>query len=258
MLAYLAAGAGLGHLTRALAICLRLRRDAGIDVRIVTDSPFAKGLAGLARFPFVETSDAAAWVRELKPRVVVTDTFPLVSGSTCIHLARRLRRPFTMPHEACSLIVELEPLAEDHRAALQEIGCFRVTLNGPVILDPGLIPSRTLPQELDRDGLTLVVHSGAEDEVRQLVALAGDGATVISPWFGSEHFPASVLYSRARRIVTGAGYNCMAELLAHRHKHTAVAFERNYDDQAARLREFFADPGADGTSQAVAAILAVA
>lgn len=247
-LAYLAPGAGLGHLTRALAICLRLRRDAGIDAQIVTDSPFAQGLAVLARFPFVETADVGAWVRIQKPRTVVTDTFSVACDAPVrIHLARRLRHPLSL--EKADLVVELEPL-------WLTVPCPKVTLDGPVILDPALLPPRKLPRELDRDGLALVVHSGPEDEVRQLAAL-DPSATVISPWFGLEHYPASVLYPRARRILTGAGYNSMAELLAHRGKHTAIAFERHHDDQAGRLRDYFTDPRANGTQQCVEAILSM-
>lgn len=252
--AYLAPGSGLGHVTRALAICLRLRRDFGVEMPIVTDSPFAKGLAGLARFPFVEVDDVAGWVRVEKPRAVVTDTFPLACDALQIHLARRLKRPSAVP--AAELIVELEPLSGDHREALSTVRCPRVALDGPVVLDPSLLPARSLPRELDRDGLSLVVHSGPAEEVRQLVALE-PAALVLSPWCGLEHFPASVLYSKARRILTGAGYNSMAELLAHRGKHTAIAFERHYDDQAARLREFYSDPQADGTQRAVEAILSL-
>jgi hypothetical protein len=104
--------------------------------------------------------------------------------------------------------------------------------------------------------LTLVVHSGAEGEVEELVGLAGPGCVVISPWSGAEYYPATNLYARAGRVITGAGYNSMADLLGWREKHVAVAFERKYDDQAARVRGFFREPG-DGTWQAVGAVLGV-
>jgi hypothetical protein len=48
----------------------------------------------------------------------------------------------------------------------------------------------------------------------------------------------------------------MADLLGWREKHTAVAFERKYDDQAARVRSFFTE-ARDGTGQAVRAVLGV-
>ena len=52
IVAYFAPGGGLGHLNRALAVCLRLR-DAKVDARIVTNSPFAEGLAALAHCPII-------------------------------------------------------------------------------------------------------------------------------------------------------------------------------------------------------------
>jgi hypothetical protein len=102
-----------------------------------------------------------------------------------------------------------------------------------------------------------VVHSGEEEEeVAALVKLAGPECVVISPWSGVQYYPATNLYARAGRVITGAGYNSMADLLPWRGKHTAVPFVRTYDDQFARVREFFREP-ADGTGQAVAAILSV-
>ena len=88
-------------------------------------------------------------------------------------------------------------------------------------------------------GLTLIVHSGPAEEVVALVALAQPPYIVISPWPKVEYYPAVNLYSRARRIITGAGYNSMADLLAHRARHTAVPFPRRYDDQHARVKYFF-------------------
>ena len=57
-------------------------------------------------------------------------------------------------------------------------------------------------------------------------------------------------------MITGAGYNSMADLLGWREKHVAVPFGRKYDDQAARVRSFFSEPR-DGTGQAVGAVLGV-
>lgn len=52
-------------------------------------------------------------------------------------------------------------------------------------------------------------------------------------WF--EYFPAAGLFAKASRVVTGAGYNIMAEMRRFEEKHLAVAFERKYDDQKGRL-----------------------
>lgn len=265
VVAYFAPGGGLGHLNRALAVCLRLR-DEGVDARIVTNSPFAAGLAGLARCPIVrlpgEAWAAAAqeYVEAARPAAVVTDTFPYGlrdewrgagPGTPLVHVARRLMTPFAIVRADFAAIIQAEPLAAGHAAALGE----RVVLPGPIRLAPGRVAT-PLPAELDRDGLTLVVHSGPEEELRALVELTGGECTVIAPWTQLEYYPATNLYARARRVITGAGYNSMADLLGMREKHTAVPFARRYDDQHARVREFFA-ADADGTAAAAAAIRSV-
>jgi hypothetical protein len=262
--AYFAPGGGLGHLNRGLAICLGLR-EHGVDARIVTNSPFAAGLAGLARCPLVELTGvdwagaARAFVREVKPGALITDTFPYglrdewrgaAPPAPLLHIARRLRTPVPLHRPDFAQIVAVEPLAPEHSLAL---GAY-VALDGPVRLAPGRI-APPLPKALDRNGLTLVVHSGPEDEVRQLIALAEEPFAVISPWSGLDFYPAVNLYGRARRVITGAGYNSMADGLWWPGKHTAVPFPRRYDDQQARLRGFFREP-LDGTAQAVDALLA--
>ena len=260
---YFAPGGGLGHLNRALAVCLRLH-DEGVDARIVTNSPFAEGLAAVARCPMVRLEGsrweetARAYVAETQPRAVITDTFPYGlreewrgarPGAPLIHIARRLLTPFPVSAEDFSLILQAEPLSEGHRTALGA----SIALPGPILLPPGRIAT-PIPAALDRDDLTLIVHSGPAEEVAALIELATPPYIVLSPWSKVEYYPATNLYGRARRIITGAGYNSMADLLIHRARHTAVAFPRRYDDQHARVEHFFREP-ADGTAQAVAAIL---
>jgi hypothetical protein len=265
IVAYFAPGGGLGHLNRALAVCLRLR-DAGVDARIVTNSPFAEGLAGLARCPIVGLAggswkeDSRAFVAENRSRAVITDTFPyglreewrgVGLGVPLIHVARRLLTPFAISPGDFALILRAEPLPAEHGLALGG----GISLAGPILLPPGRVAT-PVPLALDRNDLTLVVHSGPEEEVAALIALAEPPYVVISPWSKVEYYPATNLYGRARRVITGAGYNSMADLLAYRDRHTAVPFPRRYDDQQARVREFFREPS-DGTPQAVEAILSV-
>jgi hypothetical protein len=263
LIACFAPGAGLGHMNRAMALCLRLR-DEGADARIVTDSPFAEGLAAMARVPVVKLAratwadDARAWAEAMRPRLIITDTFPYgirdewrgaPPAASLVHVARRLREPFPMDPRDFALIVRAEPLSEAHGAALGG----GLELPGPIRLAPGRIATR-VPRELDRDGLTLVVHSGPPEEVDALVALAESPFALIAPAGGIDYYPATNLYARARRVITGAGYNSMADLLPWRGKHTALPFPRRYDDQAARLAAFFRDD-ADGSPAAAAAIL---
>ena len=196
----------------------------------------------------------------MRPRAVITDTFPYGLREEwrgapplmpLIHVARRLLTPFAISPGDFALILRAEPLSPEHGLALGA----GVSLTGPILLPPGRLAT-PIPFALDRDDLTLVVHSGPEEEVAALEALAEPPYVVISPWSEVEYYPATNLYARARRIITGAGYNSMADLLAFRERHTAIPFPRRYDDQHARVREFFREPS-DGTPQAVEAILSV-
>lgn len=253
-LAYFAPGSGLGHLNRALAVCLRLRKS-GVDAQIITNSPFAEGIASIARCPIVRFSGdaqlaAGQFIEETRPDAVVMDTFPLRSPAPAIHIARRLKAPVPLPQYG--LVIEAEPLSPEHRAILP---ADRAVLRGPIVLPPSFLAR---PRRAPGIAPTLVVHSGTQDEIDTLIAHAPGRYTVISPWPGAaEYYPASQLYERASHIITGAGYNSMAELLGMRDRHTAVAFERRHDDQHARLREFFLWEASryDGADEAVRAIL---
>lgn len=265
---YFAPGAGLGHLNRAVAVCLRLREEHGADARIVTNSPFAAGVACLARMPIVRIANAE-WARhardyaeEARPDAIVTDTFPYGfrnewrNGSApapLVHVARRLLVPFAVDPGRFAAILKAEPLSADHEDAL---GPSAIALDGPIRLHPGQF-AVTVPKPLDHDGLTLVVHSGSADELRVLAAQAGGPYTIVSPAAGIEYYPAVNLYSRAKRVITAAGYNSMAELLELRDRHTAIAFPRRFDDQSGRLSGFFRLPsdGTAGTARLVAGLL---
>jgi hypothetical protein len=114
----------------------------------------------------------------------------------------------------------------------------------------------------------LVVHSGPPEEVEQLVHLAredmlpgDDGQIVAVVPQGTAHpevssyrfFPASLLHPHVHRLVTGAGYNCIAEACLCREKHLCHAFSRRYDEQNERLRELFLNPAPSTENGAPAA-----
>jgi hypothetical protein len=230
---YYAPGAGLGHLTRALALCLPLR-DRGVDARIATNSPFAQGLAALARCPVLHGDG----LPDVRARLLITDTFPLPRPS--LHIARRTRQPFDL--SSAVAVIEAEPLGLPGA----------VKLPGPICLDASRFP----PCPFDVSGQTLIVHSGPEPELERLIALASPPYRVLSPWREPQYYPAERLYPDARHVITGAGYNAMAGMLWHRDKHTAIPFDRRHDDQRARLQSFFTAP-VDGTPAAVQAIMDV-
>jgi hypothetical protein len=276
-----APGAGLGHLVRSCAVALRLA-ERGLAARIVTNSPYAEGLARLTGCAIDRLPDrpwreqAPAYAAHLRPRLIVLDCFPLgVRGewkdvgpppAGFVYLARRIQFAkylsalnLTWDPRASTLerVILAEPLAPDHAALLDPDRTF--TLPGRIRL-PESVAGPPVPPELSgllaTGRLWLIVHSGPERETRSLIARAraemerlGPGElAVISArpihepgvfWF--EYFPAARLFPRAFRVVSGAGYNLMAEMAPFPDRHLAVPFARKYDDQASRL---FEGPGA--------------
>jgi predicted glycosyltransferase len=111
-----------------------------------------------------------------------------------------------------------------------------------------------------------VVHSGPIEELRQLIAIAregmapGDDLAAITPWVAHEtgcpcfeYYPAANIVECAARVISGAGYNIIADMMYRRGRHIAIPFPRRYDDQHGRLSSLLESPR-DGTSEAAEAI----
>jgi hypothetical protein len=288
---FAAPGAGLGHLSRAYALALRLA-ERGIAARIVSNSPYARGLSNLAGLE-LDYIPAARWrddlpgyAARLRPRLVVLDSFPWglkgewvrprLANTRFVYLARRLQIErychdlgIAWGQNAARLkrVIIIEPLAEDHERLLLESGAEIRRLPGRVRLPANAVSPpvpEALREMLERGRCRLVVHSGSEEELKGLIGRAqeemakegGGELAVISPrplpveggkWF--EYFPASRLFGEAHRIVSGAGYNLMAEAGPFAAKHLAVPLPRKYDDQPGRLAGPPAGPE-DGGPQA--------
>lgn len=98
----------------------------------------------------------------------------------------------------------------------------------------------------------LVMHSGPDEEVEELLSYARDIARVekcrpkfvlislcepkqdVDLWI--KQFPHCCDISVAAKIFTAAGYNSMLECFPYRDKHLVLPFPRKYDDQFARAR----------------------
>ncbi|MEW5725520.1 MAG: hypothetical protein AB1896_20600 [Thermodesulfobacteriota bacterium] len=226
-----------------------------------------------------------AYAAALKPTLVVLDAFPFglrgewrdpPPGLRFALLARRLKVRAYL--EAAGVewdpaaptlerIIQIEPLGEDLLGLLALRGTDPRTLTGRIRFPAGDFPTPVpggLAEVLDSGRAWLVVHSGPEKEVRRLWDLAaadleknGGGrlAAILpretdgipGPVF--EYFPAARLYNRAFRVITGAGYNSLAEAALEPEKHLLCPFTRRYDDQAARLAGPPPGPG-DGAMEA--------
>lgn len=288
-----APGGGLGHVTRACAIALALReRGVAARIVSSSRYAEGLGrLTGLAIDAIPSSrwaGDLPEHVKARAPRLAVLDTFPwglrgewigvLPSGVRFVHLARRLKVNAYL--DALELawdpgapqlerVIIAEPLADGHAELLAQSGGEMVELPGRIRFPLGVVEP-PVPPQLDRllksQPTWLIVHSGPRAELDALVEAAeadrdGEGAlaaVVPEPPSGLpcpcfEYFPAAALFPRARRIVTAAGYNLMAEAAPFADRHLAVPFPRRYDDQPARL----AGPPAgtlDGTPHAAQAL----
>lgn len=266
MILYYAVGGGLGHLTRARRV-LETLGLAG-DAAIVTASPYASdarvtgGIPIVAVPPRLEHSveEHRAWMRGLAAERLIVDTFPggihgeLRGLDVPMDLVARLLRwdeyrravPGPLPSFATAWIVEeLEP---DHDAFVR--GNSRRVVSLDLRRPPAAAPDRGAP-------FWLIVHSGPEDEVRELVAYTSELRdlvpnapdrilvatrcnTPLPPGFETlDAYPATLLYAHATRIISAAGFNVMLETEPWKHKHDVVPFARRFDDQyrrAARRR----------------------
>ncbi|MGH3240445.1 MAG: hypothetical protein ACRDNL_08685, partial [Spirillospora sp.] len=246
-----AAGDGLGHLTRLRSVLHALRLDA--PVTVVTSSPFARDpriTGGWRITPSLDIAETATDADE-----VIIDAFPaglkgeltrIPPGPRVTHLARLLRwdayqplLPTDPPHFDRTFV--LEPLAPTHLAYLRTVSAQVTPLT---LTDP---PS----EPIDVDGW-LIVHSGPDAEILELVAYAHDMAavegvrppmTLVSPHKpdglppGVAHldaYPVSAPGPNVERIITAAGFNAVRQFAPWRDRHRMLPFPRTLDDQFTR------------------------
>ena len=269
-----APGAGLGHLVRAATLALTLE-EAGLTARIVSHSVYGAGLARLTGLA-IDFIPAAGWAAEvgsyaqnLAPGLVVLDSFPwglrgewLSQNFNYVFLARRLKvdayleaARLSWPGAAPQLgkIILTEPVDDAYLELLTSAGGEIRSLPGRIRFPAENHPvpePEELTRILENEKVWLVAHSGPDQEVRALAALAEAGikeegtgrVTLIRPrptqGLGRpcfEYFPAARLHGRAHKVVAAAGYNTLAEAALCREKFVIRPMERRYDDQAGRL-----------------------
>ena len=269
MIFYYAVGGGLGHLTRGR----RVLEALGLQERaaFVTASPYARDARVTGGIPVIEVpaqlerapAEHRAWLRNLlrdrQPERLIADAFPAglqgeLSGLPMAmdHVARILRLDEyrqavidDVPQFGTTWMVE--ELAPDHEAFV------RANSGQVLALDLAPVP----PAHVAPESFWLVVHSGPEEEVSELVEYAAnlrdlaagppDRVIVASRCSvplpaGFEHtdeYPVTHLFPSSARIISAAGFNVMCETAGWAEKHHVVPFARRFDDQylrAARRR----------------------
>lgn len=278
-LVYYALGGGLGHLVRARAFLhtLGLTRDAVV----LSASPFAEDARlfpelSLRSVPRALEHDRAAFLTFLHAELarhqadcLCVDSFPAgILGELCDftstrplelwHVARLLRfdeyaKLMAGAPPRYARCYRVEPLLAEHEAFLAQHceRCEDLTLYAPSVESVAV----TAPRDY-----WLVVHSGPEHELRELIAYTRDLQVAegiatdlyvasfcrLSDWPDAlqlDPLTAQRYFAGAQRIVTAAGFNLMRETAPFRHKQAVLPMPRRFDDQYARARRFFGSFG---------------
>ena len=274
-----AQGGGLGHLTRVRAALHTLGRHD--EVTVMTSSPHGgdRRVMGAMQLWSVPAELAPQrdelraqpdrGVEQLAPTELIVDAFPfglvgeldrdtVPAGVPVTHLARLLHwstyaesvgppdHPLTFARTHV-----LEALHPDHLAFLraQCADVETLELTDPPDHDASGFDGAPAPDLWIADSgrpRWLVVHSGPEDELDELVAYASEHAhrcgsdpqiaVVGPPPRGRDLYPAGPLFAGADRIYTAAGFNVMRQLAGMRDRHHVLPFPRRYDDQFERAR----------------------
>jgi len=278
---YYAFGGGLGHLTRARAV----RHTLGLDgpFTVLCSSPFAcdprivDDLSPWVAPKNLELDSVAfrAWIQEamdrFRPDAFFVDAFPGgILGELCgfpfpkdlelVHIGRILRCSVysalldgPLPRFRRTWLVESIPEEQERVLARISLSVEQLELRDPPTVPRGANPEalRTRWNGLGKP-IWLVVHSGPDDETKDLVAYARECAAAegvfphfvlaspgASPVECVEHIdlhPASRLFPHVDRIVTAAGFNSIRQTKPWRSKHLCLPFPRRLDDQFLRKR----------------------
>lgn len=264
-----ALGGGLGHLTRVRAFLHTAR--PGERATILSASPYAADPRVVGPHRVLRPSARSPeWIgdvlRATAPDEFVVDAFPaglhgelsaavVPQGIAVTHLARLLRWEAYAPLVPADPLRfdhtwYVEPLAADHHAHLASVSSriAPLRLTDP---DPGSGPAGLAA------GAWLLVHTGPDDEVRDLLGYARETAALegvtprvvlVSPRRPAtvpaavrylDVYPAWPLFDPAARIITAAGCNAVRQAAPWRARHRMVPFARRFDDQftrAARAR----------------------
>lgn len=251
MILYYALGGGLGHLTRGRRVLETL--GLAHDAAFVTVSEYARDprvTGGIPVIDYASLRDAARGAERM-----IVDTFPCgIQGELSALdadipmdlVARRVRwrayrsaMPMPMPRfEKVWCVEELEPEQ-------------RASFSAPVVPLSWSVSDAAVPLE----PYWLVVHSGPEEEVSELVGYAEElrrreasppeqilvatrCAVPLPPGFAIiDAYPVEPLFAAAAHIISAAGFNVMHETAPWRDKHHAVPFARKFDDQYWRLAQ---------------------
>lgn len=271
MILYYAVGGGLGHIVRGCRVLEALGLEG--KAAIVTASPYVRDECITRGVEMIEVpalleenvEEHRSWLQQL---IETRDAERLIADAF----------PGGIQGELCGLSIAMDAVArlldwdEYRRAVPAELPRFGTTWTVEELTpahdafvrshSARVIPLQLLPAHADGpspDGrYWVVVHSGPEHEVAELVAYAEELRMLASEppprvlvatrsvsdlpdgFERVDSDPAGQLFPLAERIISGAGFNVMLETEPWCDKHEVVPFARRFDDQylrAARRRQ---------------------
>ena len=269
MILYYALGGGLGHITRAMAVLHTLRiREKVLIVSSAEPSmlDFLPVKIQIAKPPASTQNNSrklTAYIQQLfdehRPSELIVDSFPLgiqgelkniVYSGIRTYLARllawdRYSKVTGNQFYIFNQTFVLEPLHEDHRYIVERISETMVPLE---LSDPP--QNQALPSITDLEQHWLILHSGPDEEVDDLITYAKQireieqkqnplllvTPSAINKWTHQpvthiRYYPAQNLMSHVDKIITACGFNTMRQANVYRNKHHFFPFARRFDDQ---------------------------
>lgn len=272
-------GGGLGHLTRAHSFLHSFNLIN--NTFILTSSEFTESKRIIGNCKIIKVNrnfekDIPAFQEflretfiELNIKTLYLDSFPLgiigefagfdFQAIEVNYIARLLRwnnySKFIKKNiQKFNKTFLLEPLEAEHQKFIDTNSASQTKL-GLVYPNPHLSnQDEVLLQTISRthSPFWLIVHSGSEEEILELVNYAEEMREVekanvklvlISPrkikhnnLFQYNLYPASVLFDKAERIFSACGFNIMNQTENFADKHFFIPFERRFDNQFQRAK----------------------
>ena len=269
MILYYALGGGIGQITRALAVFHTLSIRENVLIITAVNHSALKDIPETVQFttpPAAVCRDAlklGGYIQRLiddyLPCELIVDSYPLgilgelINITYCgsrTYLARSIQWERYTKRTGNRFFIYnrtfmLEPLHQGHQFIVERISEQVLPLN---LVDPP--QSKPLPNIPELEHHWLILHSGPEEEVNDLINYAKQIRNIeqkqnplllvtpcaINKWSQlkvthKRLIPAHPLMPHVAKIITACGCNTMRQAIQHRHKHHFFPFTRQYDDQ---------------------------
>ena len=246
-LIYYAPGAGLGHLTRGIAILRQWRKRTGYPALLLSYSPFAplarKEGIGVREIPGPDPGALKRLLARAGPRALVVDTFPrgimgemadLVPalGIPTILIQRYLNPAYLRQFNVAAFVSRFYRLLVRLADALPAQTLSQQTVDVPPVT---IREAHELPPVTQRAGwLFADWGEGSEPFIQaaqEAAARQGKTLRVVRP---AESYPAVDQMASHELVVCGGGYNLYHEAALTGTPAIFVPGRRMYDDQFAR------------------------